>query len=268
MFRVLLSFSLLLPLFAMATELKPWFSTPLELQPKATYVNQLFHSVDTPHRHKKYPSDDHFLLLSLSAAYDVYSVEVETTLADTRHRSFGVADISLTGRYQIRNDVIGDPASIVAGVTVEQVFKQARKDVGNFYHGGIQAEAHLAVGRETVCWQFWRSRWWGVGGVGVADTGSPWLRLDLGWDHNWWDRQQLGVYMLTLWGLGNEGLDLKGFGGYGPIRHQSVDLGVEYKYHFEFGGIAGLGYGYRVFAQNCPRHVNFFSVSFLYPFGL
>ena len=78
----------------------------------------------------------------------------------------------------------------------------------------------------------------------------------------------MGFYVKSRWGLGDRGLHLKSFQGYGPIQHHSIDLSVEYKHHFEFGGILGVGYGYRVLARNCPRYVNFFMANFLYPFGL
>lgn len=259
---------LLIPIILTATEQEPWYPRYLELQPKATYIHQTYPSLAAKHGHKKQRAHDHFLFLSVSGAYDPYSVEVETALAATRHRSFGWAALRLTGRYQLFNDTVGDLVSVVAGLTVEQVFKQALRDVANFYHGGIQGEAHLSIGKETECWKFWTSRLWGVGAVGIADLGSPWLRFDLGWSHNFWDQGQVKFYMHSLWGLGGKSLHPRHFHGYGSIRHQSIDIGLEGKHRFAWGGILGLGYGYRVLAANCPKDTSFILLSFLYPFGL
>lgn len=259
----------LLPLAGMATDLKPWYSRYLEIQPKATYLYQHYNSINDGHHNASRTSNNNFLTLSVGGAYDIYSVELETTLAATHHRSFGFCDFKLTGRYQWLDDVVGDPVSLVTGVTVIQDFKIARNDISCFYHGGIEGEFHVAVGREKVCEQFWTSRWWGVGVFGIADIGSPWIRADLGWDRNWWDVHEIGLRMYTLWGLGGERLNLeKHFHGYGPIHHQSIDLCINYHYHSECYGIFGAGYAYRVYARNCPSYVNMVELSYLYPFGL
>ncbi len=260
---------LFFPFIGHATELSPWYSRYLELQPKATLLYQSYRSVDTVHGFKKHCSDDLFLFLSLSGAYDIYSLELESTLANTHHRNFGFADIRLTGRYQWLDDEIGDPISLVTSATVAQVFTLARNDISCFYHGGIETEFDLSIGSEVICQQFWLSRIWGVAGFGVADIGSPWCRFNIVWDHNWWDIHQLSLFIHTLWGLGGEGLHLnRHFRGYGPIHHQSVDLGIEYTYQFENGAIAGINYMRRLYALNCPRCVNFCSLSLLFPFGL
>jgi hypothetical protein len=251
-----------------ATELKPWYPRYLELQPKMDYLYQVYHSVATKHGHKNRNDHDHFLKLSTIGALDRYSAEIEMTGAATRHRNFGLADIRFTGRYQLSDDTLGDHASVTTGLTIEQVLRLARNDVSNFYHGGIQFEGHLAVGKETVCGKFWRTRIWGVGAIGAADIGSAWLRFNLGWEYNLWDLEQIGFYAYSRWGLGGKGLRLKHFRGYGPIQHQSIDLLLECKHQFSFGGILGFGYGYRVYAANCPRYVNFFHANFCYPFGL
>lgn len=269
MFRKLFFLLLLFPAFAQSTELAPWYSRYLELQPQAEYRFQAYNTLNTKHGHKHRIARDNYLTLSLSGAYDVYSVELETTFASTRHVSACLADARLTGRYQWLDDVLGDPVSLVTGVTAIQTLKIARHDLSNFYHGGIEGEFHLAVGRETSCQQFWISRLWGLFAIGVADLGSPWIRADVAWDHNGWDDHEFSLFARSLWGLGGENLNLeKRFKGYGPIAHQSIDLGIRYSFLLENGGFVGIGYSYRVYANNCPRCVNQCYASLLYPFGL
>ena len=252
-----------------ATELAPWYPRDLELQPKAEFAYQTYSTLNTPHGNKHHCADNYFLNLSLSGAYDLYAAEIEINFADTSHRVFTLSDVRLTGRYQIYDDVIGDPFSLVAGVTIIQDLRLARQDVNCFYHGGIEAEFTLAAGKEVVCGPFWYSRVWGVFGFGIADMGSPWLRFDAHWDHNWCDASELSLFMYTLWGLGGEGLSLNTpFRGYGPIHHQSVDLGIKYSKTFYCGDIASIGYAFRPYALNCPRFVSTFFISYLYPFGL
>ncbi len=255
---------------AQATELAPWYSRYLELQPKATALYQAYRTIDTVDGFKKRGSNDLFLFLSLAGAYSIYSIEFESTFANTRHRNFGPADLRLTGRYQWLDDTIDDPVSLVTSLTAMQVFTLARNDISSwFYHGGIQFEFDVSVGKELVCEQFWVSRLWAVGGIGVADIGSPWLRCNIAWDHNWWDAHQVNIFVNTVRGLGGEGLHLhRHFHGYGPIHYQSVDAGIEYDYQFECGAVVGISYIRRLYALNCPRCVNMGSMSLLFPFGL
>lgn len=256
--------------FLEATERMPWFPRYLELQPRATWLYQDYSKVDTAQGSKHHSSHDNFLFLSLSGAYDRWAAELEASAAATRHRHFTPSDITLTGRYQWLDDIIGDAVSFTTGFTVAQVFKLAVHDISCFYHGGIQLEAHAAAGKEfAICEQFWVSRAWGVLGLGIADHGSPWVRADLAWEQNVWDVHRFRIFADSLWGLGRNNLALKRhFHGYGPIRHQSIDLGFLYSHQFAMGAIIDLGYAYRVHAHNCPEHVNKVFVSLLYPFSL
>lgn len=267
--RYLIGFLLTIAAFAEGVERMPWYPRYLELQPRATWRYQQYEKVDTGRETRRHASHDNFLTLSLSGAYDKWCLEIEATGAATRHQHFNLDDLSLTGRYLWLNEDVGDPVSLTTGLTATQVITLARHDISCFYHGGIEAEAHLALGSEIICEQFWRSRWWGVFGVGIADIGSPWLRGELAWEYNGWDCQRLRLFANSLWGLGHNHLTLKHhFHGYGPIRHQSVDIGLLYSYHFEAGAIVDLSYAYRAFARNCPAYANQVLVSLLYPFGL
>lgn len=253
-----------------ATELAPWYPPYLELQPKVSYAYQTYDTVNTPHGNLHHGSDNHFLNLSLSAAYSEYAAEIEVNFADTSHRNFSFSDVRLTGRYQFMDDVIGDPFSLVAGVTLIGDCTLARQDINNFYHGNYEAEFTLAAGKECSCGPYWYSRIWGVAGFGFAfDRGAPWLRADLHWDHNWCDVHELSFFIDTLWGMGTRGLSLnKPFRGYGSVRHQSIDLGFKFSETFECGGVGTIGYAFRPYALNCPRFVSTIFVSYLYPFGL
>jgi hypothetical protein len=252
-----------------ATDLSPWYTRYLEIQPKASYEYQFYSTVNDSNKAKHYSSQNHFLNMSLSGAYDRWCLEFESNFADTRHRSFSFSDVRLTLRYQWLDDVLGDPISLISGCTLIQDVKWARNDISCFYHGCFEGEFHLAAGKETSCEQFWMSRLWGLLGFGMADEGSPWIQGSLNWDHNWWDFHKVNMSILSLWGLGGNNLNLaRPFKGYGSIGHYSIDLAVSYQYTFDFGGMFGVEYAYRLYAHNCPARVNTFGVNFIYPFGL
>ena len=222
MIRLLFAWLILSPLMGFATDLKPWYDRYLEIQPKATYIFQSYSKIKTGEGTLHRSSNDHFLNFSVSGAYDRWSAELETTFAATRHRSFGFCDARLTGRYQWLDDVVGDPVSLVTGVTLTQACKIALHDPSCFYHGKFEAEMHLAVGKEIACEQFWTSRGWGVLGLGLADTGSPWIRADFAWEQNWCDVHEFEIALRTLWGCGGENFHRYHFKGYGPIKHYSI----------------------------------------------
>jgi hypothetical protein len=269
MLKMPFAFFFLFPVWLLGTELAPWYNRYLELQPKAVWTYQGYQTLNTTQGNIRKPSHDNFLDLGISAAYSVYSFEIETHWASTRHRHFGFADLALTGRYQWWDDTSGNDFSLTTGLTVKQVFKLARNDISNFYQGGVEAEAHAALGKEVVCQQFWVSRLWGVLGFGIADIGSPWIRFNVAWEQNCWDQHQLSTYINTLWGLGTHGLHLnRHFRGYGAIRHQSIDIGIKYTYETDCWGIWSLDYSRRLYALNCPYAVNQVAVGVLYPFGL
>jgi hypothetical protein len=268
----------LLPSVMFATELKPWFGKNLEIESRTGYLLQAYRSIDVVRGPHHLPSVNSFFHLSLSfAATDLsvasipdMSAEIEAVAADTRHRSFGMDALKATGRFRWMNDVPGDdPISLTTGLTLTQVFKQALHDIGSFHHGGIEAEAHVAFGKEHPWKRFWTSRWWGVFAIGIADIGSPWLRGQAAWEHNKCDKHRLRFFCDSLWGLGKRGLRLYvPFRGYGPIHHQSVDVGIRYSYLFDWAGRLSVGYARRIYALNCPKNANTAFISIFYPFGL
>lgn len=254
---------------ASSSELAPWFPTELEIDAQAYTQLQAYHDVNSGSSSKRKPACDLFFGLSAGSAYHDFAAELEAIATDTRYQDFGMDSIQLTGRYRRLNDIVADPVSLVLGLTVSQVFKPGLRNLSSFHHGGIECEAHLAVGKERSCEQFWVSRWWGLAGIGIADMGYPWIRANINWERNFCDVHCVRCFANTLWGLGPRRLNVDvPFKGYGAIRHQSVDVGVHYNSSYEWGGTIGIEYAYRVFACNCPAGVNQILVSVDYPFKL
>lgn len=250
------------------TDLKPWFPRYLEFQSTFTYLHQQYCDVNEGTRTIYWKSKDDFYTAGIELAYDDYCGELECTFSSTRRHHLGPDNIKGTLRYQILDDIIGDPVSLVAGVTVAQVFSLSLKDISTFHHGNLEGEFHLSVGKECPCYDTWRSRWWSVAGIGIGDHGSPWLHGEFAWEYNWCDRQRVRIYAVGIYGLGDENLDVFLFDGYGPIMHQSIDFGAMYRYTFACDGSLSIGYAHRLHARNCPSHVNIYYISYEYPFGL
>lgn len=259
----------MLTCIASATELTPWFSPQLENEFRNTLIYQTFRKVSEGSHYTKYSSDDLFLTLSITdSPYPEWSFELEGTVAKTRHKSNGFDNLRATARYLWLNDVAGDPVSLTSGVTITIPTEGSLHDVSSFHHGLIEAEFHTAIGREHSCGEIWTSRWCAIAAIGIADRGSPWLRGNLEYDWRMSENNELKAYINGLWGLGKSDLHLCHFKGYGPVRHQSVDLGLRYAHEIDCFGELSIEYAYRVFARNFPVNAQFIVLELVYPFAL
>jgi hypothetical protein len=266
---------------ASARELMPWFGKDFEVDLRASAVYQTYPYIQSSRHSRKHSSDDFFLTLGLEASVDTtllslldypsfgpIDAEFEIILADTRHRQFGFDSAQATIRKLWLNDVIGDPISLTTGITLIQACQESLHDPSSFHHGKFEAEAHVAFGQEVVCWSTWTQRWWSVLALGCADVGYPWLRGDLSWEYLSADQRQLfRVFTHTLWGTGHKSFNFYRFHGYGPVRHQSIDIGLRYTYDFDIWGLLALEYTYRPYARNFPQDCSRFLASYTYPLG-
>jgi len=261
---------LFLPLFGMATELKPWFGNDYEVELRATLLQQTYNKVEVPDSKSfKHSENDGFMTLSAAYPFGRYCGEFEATGALTRHQRCGWDNFRLTGRYQWLNETEGDPFSIVTGLTFTEPYSRALHDISSFHHGHIEGEAHLSFGKKYgyPTTNQYRFRWWNVVGFGISDVGSPWVRGDAACEYNHEETHQLRTFINTLWGMGKNNIREHHFKGYGKIRHKSVDVGIRYGYTTECWGTLSIQYARRVFAYNFPENANLVSLEYYLPFG-
>lgn len=276
--KCLLAILLMVPTWVSSTDLSPWLTKDFEIQPRASVLFQNYPRIQRPDHDIHHKGSDRFYTLGVAGTFclpykDAFlcglSAELEMTIADTHRQHPGVDNFRLTGRYRILDDVADDdPITLTTGVTVTQAFRNSVHDISSFHHGIIEGEWHIAAGIETPYHEFWKTHTWAVFGVGTADVGSPWLRGDLIWEYNWCDEHQLRLFAHSLWGLGGNNLPRHHFSGYGPINHQSVDLGVRYLHVFENYATLSVEYARRVYAHNFPEAANLVLLSLMYPFSL
>lgn len=258
-----------LPFYSWGIDTKPWLGNLYEFEWHSSAVYQSFSSVASDSHFEKYSSDDFFLNRSLSNSCESFGVEVEVTGARTRKQLWDIDHFSVTGRYVWTNDIAGDPLSFTTGVNLSKCFHRSLHDLSSFHHGLGEAEFFVSIGAETEKDDIqWLKRGWGVFGIGIAERGSPWLRGQLAYEFRLCTYHEIGFQLNTLWGLGSKRLRPHDFHGYGPIQHQSLDLGLRYTYLIEFVGNIGLEYYYRPYARNFPAQAHRVILSMLYTFGL
>ncbi len=259
-----------IPFTLSATDLKPWFPRYLEIQPQVTFLHTQYNLVDKGKKNGRKKTRDGFLNGSVEIAYDAFCGEIEANFCSENYKNFVTNDLSGTLRYQVFDDVIGDPVSVVVGATVRQVFDPGLKNITVFYHGGIEGEFHLSVGKEFSRESMWTSRAWTDCSLGIADHGSPWIKGEVCWEKNWCETDFFKLFAQGIYGLGHHDLHLsRPFNGYGSIRQQAIDVGASYKQLFVCNGSSlTFGYSRRVHAANCPKEVNTVFLTYLHPFGL
>lgn len=269
-FKILLAFLFISGYSVHATEYQPWLGNYYEFELLSNLKYQGSGWLASGSHLKKYTANNVFLNLSLSNAIPDPScgIEFEVTEARTRIQHGEIDHLKLTGRYLWQDDVAGDPMSLITGVSYIQAFKKSLKDVNSFHHGLYNTEFFVSFGKENPDEWLWGSRWWGIFALGIAEQGSPWLRFNLDYDKRLFEKHEMSLFVHSLWGFGHKRLQLHNFQGYGPIKHQSIDLGMRYTYLLEYYGSASVEYSYRVYAHNFPSYVHCVLAQILYTFGL
>lgn len=257
----------LFPFLCLATQYEPWFDNVLELQVRSGTIFQHYGHIRKNSTMVRKLDNVLTRNLSLAIAPLMYlNFEAEINLTRTHNHDFALEDTKFTGRYLIFDDVMGDPYSLTAGLSLTLPTYHFRHDISLFHSGPAEWEAHMALGKEYPCEDRWQTRWWALGGIGIANRGSPWLRADINWERNFCERHQFRLYAKSLWGLGDHTIQIDdSFPGYGSIRHQTIDVGGRYSYllffpcgYLKFLDLSRLEieYAYRVYAQNAPATVH------------
>lgn len=253
-----------------ATEYRPWFGEDKLIEITPAYTYQYVPQVDSGGTTFSKHSNNHFASLSVSAQTDcTWAVQGEVDTAATAVQGYHFEDYKLTLRYRPLSDCEGDPFSLTGGISVSQVSTAARRDLYTFHPGQMEYEAHLAIGKESICRQYWTSRVWGMFGAGIANRGSPWLRAIFGYDKNHWNCYHYGVYVEGLLGLGEHELLLnQPFRGYGAIKYRSLDITGYFTQPVGSVGKLTLEYTLRPWAYNFPTYSHAFTIKLSIPYAL
>jgi hypothetical protein len=245
-----------------ATEYLPWVGPTLEFEWRDHLRYQHY-------RFKKRTSDDLFLNISLSNAYQDLGVELEITAANTNRQPGHLDQLKITGRKVLLDDILEDPVSLTAGCSLIQAFRSSLCDRSSFHHGYNEAELFVSTGKELTFSENWESRLWGIAGLGVAiDRGSPWIHLEGAYEQRWHEKHECRIGLYSLYGLGHQKLRLHHFHGYGPVKHRSVDIQLRYTYLIDFFGNASIEFSQRLYAHHFPAYARSVTLQLMYSFGL
>jgi hypothetical protein len=250
-------------------EVEPWLDVLGQFHFEAAYAYSRYNKVQGAHPGLKHPSNDQLLAFDLGVVpWPNWDADIDMEFAQTPRLAWGFRSVGGQVRYQWLDDIIGDPVSLTTGLNLRYASWRALSDVSCPYHSTWNAEFNASVGKEWEQMAYWVTRVFAFGGVGIANHGSPWLRGIAAVQANQKDKHQYTVFAAGYFGFGRrQDIDIRHFHGYGSIHHQSVDLGIGYRYSFGIWGSLSLEYAYRVYAHAFPAHVNWFAISYRLPFS-
>lgn len=254
-----------------ATELMPWFGNDKEFELRTSYLFQHYGKQHGSGGVTREDSCDHFVYLSLAMSpTPKVAAEIELSTGCTSDRDYFEFDaVTLTARYNICNDVVGDPWALTTGLTVAVPTSAALRDRGSLYHDEMDIVWHLSLGQEVPCGSSWSKRAWAVLGVGIGLEGSPWAKLQVSHESNYCDCHLLRLFARGQLGFGHDELDVTGeFPGYAHLGYSVMELGVRYTYVFLLKGALSMELLQRIMSRQAPRDNTALLISYLYTFGI
>lgn len=256
------------PSCCFALQEKPWFGDLLEFHLRPLYAYSFFDEVSNAVPSQQGTYRTHLAALGLDTTVpETWNFEMEIEFAAASDISFGYRSFALQVRKLWLDDVCGDPVSLATGFVYRDASTRLRKALSTPYHARANFEFNTAVGKEWSRGRYWNFRSYAVGAIGQGTKGSPWLRGDLFFWWNAHDCHQFQLYGRSYWGLGDKKIvPLDDFTGWSRIRHQSIDLGIAYRYRLGIYGWFRFDYLYRIYGRSYPEKENFFVFSFDYPF--
>lgn len=257
------------PLFAL--EMQPWFPPLWEFQGNIDYLYNYQDPIQTPLGNFNLSNPVNNAIFGLDLTFwPNWNGEIELLVGSNPASDVGFSykATRVTGRYQWFEDSSGDLFSLTSGVTLFAVRSSFLTATSTWFHGNVNAEFHLALGKEFTRHYEWFSRLWGYVGYGIANRGNPWWHSVAALEIKPRDCLTVSTLMELVYGMGNHDINpIEPFPGYAGINHQSVNLGLSAEYKFFPWGNLSLNGWYNVHAFNFPEHFYGIGVTLLIPFS-
>ena len=258
------------PAFALALQTQPWLGNQYEFDSDLVFTYSRYSRVEGAKKQLKGTSNDYDLLFDLgfTPRYNC-DIRAELELADTPRQNFNWRSVAVQGRYQWLDDIAGDPISFTTGLNIRAVPHHSLRDVSCPYASYANYELTMSMGKEWSKEGVWTMRTYGYAMIGIANHGSPWTQELISWQCQWQDTHALFLFAIGDFGFGSkQHVDVYRFNGWGKFLHQSIDLGMAYRYRIGIWGTVTIAYTRRVLAHNFPQCVNFFTLAYHLPFSL
>lgn len=262
-------FALLLASSLAATEEAPWIDHVLAPIFTLSGAYQQFTFLRCEGKNVRYPGKSYLLDGSLLFAPDKdYDLQLELRLARTHAHGLAIDQFKQTARYMFFDDAEGDDYSLSAGLSLSEVPKIALRDRSQIHHGEFEAEVHGAIGKEWSEEGERIGRIWCLGGIGVANRGSPWLRGLFAAEYSLCFHHLFRGMLEAEGGFGGRSPCQCHFRGYGRVGYRVLDAKLSYGYQNDDGAIFLIEVVQRVFAVNAQNNLKQVRLEVVYPFSL
>jgi hypothetical protein len=248
----------------------PWIEQWLQFRFEPSFLYRKYPFVNGAINPSSYSSNDRFTQIDMAGVvYPNTDLELLIEFADTKKQRLGTQSVGGQLAYQLLDDYVGDMLSYTPLVNIRFVSSRSLKDVSCIYHYNWNFEVGQAIGKEWSFGDRWIFKPYLFLGVGQANKGSPWLKTYINLAGSYNLKHSLELICDGYFGLGkNHFVNINSFNGYAQVHHQSIDLGLKYKFYISqvFGDVS-LSYYHRVFAKNFPSDANSFEFIYSLPFS-
>ncbi len=245
---------------------EPWLGNWLEFEASLYQTHTESRSLDTKHGVKH-----HFLHAERTTASIEFmpltdlTAEIELNLAKTQSKDYGFEAIKAACRYQLLNDLTGDPVSLTGGLITSLSTPSRVKDLSSIEHGVFETEAYLSLGREFAYHDRSYYKVWALAKGGIASSGSPWVGLEAHFGRAIKGRHYIDLFIVSEKGLSSH--KLGHFHSWSRVGYRYDDIGIRYRLKE-----MGLGSFYvqattRIHARYCPKNPWSLGVGIVIPFS-
>ncbi|MGR3973418.1 MAG: hypothetical protein QRY72_02435 [Candidatus Rhabdochlamydia sp.] len=257
------------PLTVMAFEQEPWPSNLFEWKLTPS------HGLSQYSKLNKGPPQTAAIKNELTAFHLLFTplpelqTDVEFQCAKSALYPMGYQSSAVQLRYQLLDDLTGDSCALTAALLLRTVDSKWLHDVSCPYAAPLELEFSTFVGKELDDVFFQRVKLFTGIQLGLGNQGAPWIHHVMNFETLLTLHQQLNCSLYSRVGLGNQiQIDPDDFEGYGFIKYRNIDVRFTYRYLIPIWGSLAIQYGKRVYARSCPQNLDFWQISYTFPFSL
>lgn len=242
----------------------PWIPPPYEMNAKANYAYSYFPLVSNAVNPTTYHSFFNELLVGLEGSLSAnWFCELDLEFNNSRKVDFNLLSVAPCVKYQMLNDLAGDPIALLVGTYFRYVPYNRLVDVAMSYNGEYNFDFLFSVGKEFDKKDKLAGKLYALFDVGVATKGMPWILGDVVGEAIFLEQHFFVMGTDGYFGFGEQNtVNVDDFSGYANINHNSLEIKAGYKYKFKVWGEAGFLYKRRVIAVAYPAERDYFGVSY------
>jgi|GEM_PF-3830291 len=250
------------PLFALSND--PWIPPPYEFETKVEYAFSYFPSVANAINPPNYSSYVNFLAFEINGSLTPeFFFECELEFDNSKKVDFNLLSVAPAIKYQLMNDLVGDPIALLIGTYFRYVPKNRLVDVATEYSGSYNFDFLLSIGKEYEPSENLLGKIFAMFDVGIATVGMPWILADIVGQAVVYKHHILTAGVDGFFGFGSQTVvDIDNFNGYGDIDHNSMDIKLGYGYKFSVWGDLCFLYKRRVVAIAAPSNTDSYVLAY------